>query len=58
MNINRIWGARAHRITRPGLWHRIKHGMIILHGHITRGLTDDRLFELTPDVLTVIPTHE
>lgn len=52
------FGAVPHRITRPGLWHGIKHLMIILHSHITRGLTDNRFLKLSPDVLTVIPTRK
>ena len=47
-----------HLIAGPGLWHYIKHVIIILHSHITRGLTDNRLLKLSPDLLTVQHTHE
>lgn len=60
MNVYRICNLKslAHPITGPGLWHRIKHRMIVFHRHITGGLTDNRLLKLCPDLLTVIPTGE
>lgn len=49
--------SQSYPITRPCLWHCKKHGMIILHRHVTRRLTHNRLLKLPPDLLTVIPTH-
>lgn len=54
----KLWIIKPHPITGKRLWHCVKHGMIILHRHVTERLTHDRLLKLPPDLLTVVPAYE